>query len=169
MQQIIVLGGGAAGLAAALGAAQTAPHSAAAASAASMTAALTKGRAASWMATSSPCAARTPFRALSARVAPPSAIRTGFAQPCACRITKSRFFPATRTISSTSGHCSNARMLRRSTVSPPRSKLSLSNPMRVEDPAATNTADMRFFNDPTCLRLLRFVPNKTKSRPLFLW
>ena len=54
-----------------------APHSAAPCSAASITASVTKGRAASWMATSSPLAASTPLRALSARVEPPGTNRTG--------------------------------------------------------------------------------------------
>ena len=127
-----------------------APQRAAASSTAAMTAGLTKGRAASCTATSSPWAASTPFLALSARVAPPATICTGLVQPTACCSTKARFLPATSTISPICGHWSKARMLRCSTVSPPRSKLSLSNPIRVEEPAATSTAEIVFCNLHTC-------------------
>ena len=77
----------------------------------------------------------------------------------ACCSRNARFFPATRTISLTSGHSAKARMLRCTTVSPPRSKLSLSNPMRVEDPAATRTADTFFSNFCTCPALI--LPGNT--------
>lgn len=97
-----------------------------------------------------PCCRQHAVFALSARVVPPVTICTGFVQSAACCSTKARFLPATSTISVTSGSCSNARMLRCSTVSPPRSKLSLSKPMRVEDPAATSTADTLFSNFFTC-------------------
>ena len=106
-----------------------------------ITAWLTKGRAASWTATSSPAAASTPFRALSARVAPPGTIFTGFVQSAVSARSQSAFLPATNTISLTRGHVSKARTLRRSTLSPPKSNASLSNPIRVEEPAATNTAE----------------------------
>ena len=63
--------------------------------------------------------------------------------------------PVTITSSSTSGHSSKARTLRSRTVSPPRSKLSLSNPIRVEEPAATRTAVTRHSN---FLHLPHFIP-----------
>ena len=63
--------------------------------------------------------------------------------------------PVTITSSSTSGHSSKARTLRSRTVSPPRSKLSLSNPIRVEEPAATRTAVTRCSN---FLHLPHFIP-----------
>ena len=146
-----------------------APHRAAASSAAVMTAALTKGRAASCTATSSPCAASTPFFALSARVAPPATICTGFGQSAACCATKSRFLPATSTSSVTCGHWAKARMLRCSTVSPPRSKLSLSKPMRVEEPAATNTADTVFSISSTYPAAVpRCAPTAAYNKPCFI-
>ena len=55
-----------------------APQRAAAAIVSAITLWLTKGRAASWTATSLPWAAATPLRALSARVEPPFTSRTGF-------------------------------------------------------------------------------------------
>ena len=115
-----------------------------------MTVRLTKGRAASWTATSSPFAANTPFRALSARVAPPRTIRTVFVQSAVSALSQSALLPATNTISLTRGHSSKARTLRRSTLSPPRSNRSLSKPIRVEEPAATSTAETVLFTKYTC-------------------
>ena len=132
-----------------------APQRAAAAIVSAITLWLTKGRAASWTATSLPWAAATPLRALSARVEPPLTSRTGFLQRAAARWAFSLDAPVTITSSSTSGHSSKARTLRSRTVSPPRSKLSLSNPIRVEEPAATRTAVTRHSN---FLHLPHFIP-----------
>ena len=132
-----------------------APQRAAAAIVSAITLWLTKGRAASWTATSLPWAATTPLRALSARVEPPFTSRTGFLQRAAARWAFSLDAPVTITSSSTSGHSSKARTLRSRTVSPPRSKLSLSNPIRVEEPAATRTAVTRYSN---FLHLPHFIP-----------
>ena len=81
--------------------------------------------------------------------------RTGFLQRAAARWAFSLDAPVTITSSSTSGHSSKARTLRSRTVSPPRSKLSLSNPIRVEEPAATRTAVTRHSN---FLHLPHFIP-----------
>lgn len=69
-------------------------------------------------------------------------------------------FARHRISSLTSGQLSKARMLRRSTVSPPRSARSLSNPIRVEEPAATRTADTLFFILSPC-----FAQSPALSRP----
>ena len=81
--------------------------------------------------------------------------RIGFLQRAEARRAFSPDAPVTITSSSTSGHSSKARTLRSRTVSPPRSKLSLSNPIRVEEPAATRTAVTRHSN---FLHLPHFIP-----------
>ena len=117
-----------------------APVFSAASSTRVMTSSLTKGRAASWMATSSPFAARTPARALRARVAPPFTSATGFWQRAAAARAAVSSAPVTSTRSVTRGWRSKAATLADSTVPPPSGAESLSNPIRRDEPAATSTA-----------------------------
>ena len=118
-----------------------APSAAAAVSTAVMTASLTKGRAASWMATNSPSAAARPLRTLSARVAPPCTTVQGFVQRAAMASHSVRLPPQTSTSPVTAGCAAKASQLVCKTVRPSgRRKLSLSNPIRRDAPAATTMA-----------------------------
>ena len=142
-----------------------APQRAAACSAQVITCSLTKGRAASCMASSSPLAAITPLRTLCARVLPPRTTCTGLRHRAASCSTHGRFSPATRINSVTSGCASKASMLRCKTVFPPRSAVSLSNPMRREAPAATRIALTVLFIWHCPFRLLIYYTKHLQKNP----